>query len=549
MVSVYIPQTPLRMNPANHPESLTKDIPRQDSRTLIAGRGIASTIATMSILGNLGRQVLVEYGIGDIDMNGWYPFEVRRSMHDVAFQRFGEEALYAFGLINVNFFSDAMQLVREANDDYREAVRKSSLHADIESALGVLFERNVAAFDGALRGSVRSSFDGFGARSKRLGPTLFELEITSISAPTHEAFQRGVMSGLLTLFIADHWQFDLRFDPSRTRHGEDWTRFIWTCEFRWQPTGRSNAEMSTAVMLGARDALLKKVLAESDTQRALATEALHRLEALSAQLAKYLPPQVHDALVSGRQDTGIATRRKKLTVFFSDIKGFTQTSESLQPEALTEYLNEYFSEMTRIALEHGATIDKYMGDAMMVFFGDPESAGVREDARACVLMAMHMQEQLAVMRQRWRARGFEHPFEIRIGINTGYCNVGNFGSDQRISYTIVGAEVNLAQRLEANAEPGGILLSYETWVNVSDLVEAEEQDAIRMKGIGREVRTYAVRKRKNGAVSAQNVLALEHPAGVSIRLQSGMLEEGERLALADHFEALAKKLRMQSEAP
>jgi len=523
--------------------SPTMESSRQDGRTLIAGRGIASTVATMSMLGNLGRQVLIEYGIDEIDMNGWYPFEVRRTMHDVAFRRFGEEALYAFGLINVNFFSDAMQLVREANESYRESVRDASVHANIENALGVLFERNVAAFDGALRGSVRSRFDGFGARAKRLGPTLFELEITSISAPTHEAFQRGIMSGLLTLFIADHWQFDLRFDPARTRYGEDWTRFVWTCEFRWQPTGRSNAEMSTALMLSARDALLNKVLAESDAQRARATEALHRLEALSAQLAKYLPPQIHDALVSGRQDTGIATRRKKLTVFFSDIKGFTQTSESLQPEALTEYLNEYFSEMTRIALEHGATIDKYMGDAMMVFFGDPESAGVREDARACVLMALHMQEQLAVMRQRWRARGFEHPFEIRIGINTGYCNVGNFGSDQRISYTIVGAEVNLAQRLEANAEPGGILLSYETWVNVSDLVDAEEQDAIRMKGIGREVRTYAVRQRKGGSPSEPGVLTLDHPAGVSIRLQSNMLEANERLQLADHLDALTKKLR------
>lgn len=510
-------------------------------QTLFAGRGIASTVATMSMLGSLGRQVLVEYGISDIDMAGWYPFQLRRSMHDAAFRRFGEEALYAFGLANVNFFADTMQLVREANDRYRETFRNASSHAEVEDALAALFECNVAAFDGALRGSVRSRFDGFGATAIRLGPTVFELEITSISAPAHEAFQRGIMSGMLTQFIADHWQFELRFDASRTRHGEDWTRFVWTCEFRWQPTGRSNAEMSTALMLGARDALLNKVLAESDAQRARATEALHRLEALSMQLAKYLPPQIRDALVAGRHDTRIATRRKKLTVFFSDIKGFTQTSESLQPEALTEYLNEYFSEMTRIALEHGATIDKYMGDAMMVFFGDPESQGVREDARACVLMALRMQEQLAVLRQRWRERGFERPFEIRIGINTGYCNVGNFGSDQRISYTIVGAEVNLAQRLESNADAGGILMSYETWVNVRDLVEAEEREAIRMKGIGRDVRTYAVSGRKCAA--SPGMLELEHPAGISIRLQSDGLDANERRQLADRLDALAKSLR------
>ncbi|MCM0044467.1 MAG: adenylate/guanylate cyclase domain-containing protein [Burkholderiaceae bacterium] len=513
----------------------------QDSGTCFAGRGIASTVATMSMLGSLGRQVLIEYGIVDIDLDGWYPFQLRRSMHDAAFRRFGEEALYAFGLANVNFFADTMQLVRAANDQYREAVREATRHAQVEDALATLFERNVAAFDDAVRGSVRSHFDGFGASSVRLGPTLFELEITSISAPAHEAFQRGIMSGMLTQFIADQWQFELRFDPSRTRHGEDWTRFVWTCEFRWQPTGRSNAEMSTALMVSARDALLNKVLAESDAQRAVATEALHRLEALSAQLAKYLPPQIRDALVEGRHDTRIATRRKKLTVFFSDIKGFTQTSESLQPEALTEYLNEYFSEMTRIALEHGATIDKYMGDAMMVFFGDPESRGVREDARACVLMALRMQERLQWLQQRWRAQGFENPFEIRIGINTGYCNVGNFGSDQRISYTIVGAEVNLAQRLEANADAGGILMSYETWVNVRDLVDAEEREAIRMKGIGREVRTYAVRHRR--AAEQPRLLELEHPAGISVRLQSDTLDPEERRRLADHLDALSRSLR------
>ena len=154
------------------------------------------------------------------------------------------------------------------------------------------------------------------------------------------------------------------------------------------------------------------------------------LENLSKQLAKYLPPQIHEALFAGNHDTRIATRRKKLTVFFSDIKGFTQTSENLQPEALTEYLNEYFSEMTQIALAHGATIDKYMGDAMMVFFGDPETRGVNEDARACVEMALRMLERLAELQQRWRNVGFDNPFEIRIGINTGYCNVGNLGSDQ-----------------------------------------------------------------------------------------------------------------------
>ncbi len=265
------------------------------------------------------------------------------------------------------------------------------------------------------------------------------------------------------------------------------------------------------------------------------------LEALSHQLAKYLPPQIHQALFEGKHDTRITTERKKLTVFFSDIKNFTQTSESLQPEALTEYLNEYFSEMTQIALDHGATIDKYMGDAMMVFFGDPESRGVREDARACVEMALSMLERLRSLHKRWRASGFENPFEIRIGINTGYCNVGNFGSEQRLSYTIIGGEVNLAQRLEANADVGGILMSYETFVHVEDMVAAEKRGAIQMKGIARDVQTYAVTGRR--IESASTAFSFDHPAGVSIDLDPSVLDAPARAALADKLSALASQLR------
>jgi class 3 adenylate cyclase len=265
------------------------------------------------------------------------------------------------------------------------------------------------------------------------------------------------------------------------------------------------------------------------------------LENLSHQLSKYLPPQIHQALFEGKHDTQITTQRKKLTVFFSDIKNFTQTSESLQPEALTEYLNEYFSEMTQIALNYGATIDKYMGDAMMVFFGDPESHGVREDARACVEMALSMLERLRSLQKRWHSIGFENPFEIRIGINTGYCNVGNFGSEQRLSYTIIGGEVNLAQRLESNADVGGILMSYETFVHVEDLVVAEKRGAIIMKGIARDVQTYSITGRKTE--SSPSVFNFDHPAGVSIDLDPAVLDAEVRSALADKLSELASQLR------
>ena len=264
-----------------------------------------------------------------------------------------------------------------------------------------------------------------------------------------------------------------------------------------------------------------------------------RLEGLSQQLAKYLPPQIHEALFAGKYDTQITTQRKKLTVFFSDIKDFTRTAESLQPESLTEFLNDYFSEMTAIALSHGATIDKYIGDAVMLFFGDPESKGVKEDARACVEMALEMQARMLVLQRRWREQGFDNPFVIRIGINTGYCNVGNFGSDQRLSYTIIGGEVNVAQRLEANCDPGGILISHETYAQVDDLVDVEERPSMSLKGIDRNIKTYAIKGRK---AEADKHLRLSHPQGVHIDLSPLSLRADDRQLIANQLKALAQRL-------
>ena len=248
----------------------------------------------------------------------------------------------------------------------------------------------------------------------------------------------------------------------------------------------------------AHEKLLKALLEDAENQK-------EQTQKLSLNLAKYLPPQIHEAIFSGKFETGIATKRKKLTIFFSDIANFTSTSEGLQPEDLTMYLNEYFSEMTAIALECGATIDKYIGDAMMVFFGDPDSKGEREDARACVNMALRMRDKISNLQLKWQKQGFSEPFQVRMGMNTGYCNVGNFGSDQRLTYTIIGSEVNVAQRLETSAESGGILMSYETYAHAQDLIEVEQLESISMKGVNREIKVFSVlnelreRKRKNYA--------------------------------------------------
>jgi class 3 adenylate cyclase len=148
--------------------------------------------------------------------------------------------------------------------------------------------------------------------------------------------------------------------------------------------------------------------------------------------------------------------------------------------------------MSDIAHQHGGTIDKFIGDAMLIFFGDPETRGDRADAQACVRMAWNMQRRLLELNAKWRAAGIEQPFKSRMGINSGYCNVGNFGSADRMDYTIIGAEANLAARLQSIAERGGIVISYETFALASDVISAHPLPAITMKGISREVIPYSV---------------------------------------------------------
>ncbi len=222
------------------------------------------------------------------------------------------------------------------------------------------------------------------------------------------------------------------------------------------------------------------------------TEKSNALTALSAKLAKYLAPQVYDSIFTGQQDVKIVSKRKKLTVCFSDLVGFTEITDKMESEDLTHLLNHYLTEMSKIALQYGATIDKYVGDAIVMFFGDPATLGVKEDALACVQMAIAMQRRVGELAHEWSNSGIATPLRSRIGIHTGYCTVGNFGSDDRMDYTMVGGTVNLASRLEHEAPPGGVLISFETYALVKDNVRCEERGHVQVKGIAEPVATYAV---------------------------------------------------------
>ena len=234
----------------------------------------------------------------------------------------------------------------------------------------------------------------------------------------------------------------------------------------------------------------KKVAEDAKAEAQLKTQ---QMEDVSGQLAKYLSPQIYESIFSGKQNVEVKSYRKKITVFFSDIVNFTVISDKLESEELTALLNFYLNEMSQIALKHGATIDKYIGDAIMIFFGDPESFGIEEDARRCVAMAVEMQQRMAELWGYWSKHfGLKKDLEIRVGINTGYCTVGNFGSEDRLDYTVVGAAVNLASRLESAAMPSGILVSEETYFQVKDYFSFDAPQQLELKGLERGVSAYEV---------------------------------------------------------
>jgi class 3 adenylate cyclase len=164
----------------------------------------------------------------------------------------------------------------------------------------------------------------------------------------------------------------------------------------------------------------------------------------------------------------------------------------MEPEDLSRVLYEYLDEMTAIAERHGGTVDKFMGDGIVIFFGAPAMMNDANQALQAVAMAVAMQARMAELREKWLREGVEEPFEIRIGINTGVASVGSFGARGRMDYTAIGRQVNLAARLEASCVPGRILISHSTWALVQDQVACLPRGEVQLKGFHHPVKVYEV---------------------------------------------------------
>lgn len=210
---------------------------------------------------------------------------------------------------------------------------------------------------------------------------------------------------------------------------------------------------------------------------------------LRESFAAYFPPAVVDRIVRNPRLIIATGQRKELTVLFSDIKGFTTRCQTMSPDEIRLFLNDYFGEMVEIVFRHGGTVDKFIGDGLMVFFGDPDEEA--DHALRGVECARAMQVAVARLSEKVE-KGGRLPFKIRIGVNTGVVSVGNMGSSRRLSYTVLGADVNLAQRLESNAPVGGILIAGRTAELIRGRIPTVAHGTIAIKGLQESVAVYEV---------------------------------------------------------
>lgn len=221
-------------------------------------------------------------------------------------------------------------------------------------------------------------------------------------------------------------------------------------------------------------------------------QANAQLERTGRLIRRYVPSQLADQIIAGDHVEEFTPNRTRLTVFFSDLVGFTDISEELEPEDLARVLNEYFSEMTTIAQRHGGTVDELSGDAILIFFGAPVATDDRDHALRAVRMAVEMQRAVTELNDGWRRAGITESLSVRMGVNTGVVTIGNFGSPDRMKYAVLGKHVNLAARIQAACEPGKVLLSHATWLLVEEEISCAPKGAAQFKGITRPVPTYEV---------------------------------------------------------
>ena len=206
------------------------------------------------------------------------------------------------------------------------------------------------------------------------------------------------------------------------------------------------------------------------------------------ELRRYLSPKLAEQILASDHALGTEPQRKMMTVVFTDIRGFSNLTDSLEPEELFHLLTRYFSEMIKIIHLYDGTVNKIVGDGLLIFFGDP--IPMEDHAERALRMSIDMQKKIDDLSGEWGQYG--HELGVGIGINSGFVTIGNVGSDAYRDYTIIGNQVNVAARLETSAKAGQILISQRTYSLVKGLIEVEEVGVVKVKGIHNPIKIYSV---------------------------------------------------------
>ncbi|MEJ5366476.1 MAG: adenylate/guanylate cyclase domain-containing protein [Desulfosoma sp.] len=229
--------------------------------------------------------------------------------------------------------------------------------------------------------------------------------------------------------------------------------------------------------------------------------------------------------------------RKKITIFFSDICRFSTLTDTMEPEEMAEQLNEYFHEMIPVVLQYKGTLDKLMGDGIMVLFGAPDDMDPAEGAYRCVQMAVAMQAKLKELNHKWEHKGLPHSLQVRMGAHTGLSVVGTFGSDRWLNYTAIGSQVNVAARLQQIAEPGQMLISRATYALIAEKIHARDLGPMSLKGLHQPVHIYECLGLDNQGASRR---VMEEGPGYFVSLQPDVMGEAKMRELSRMLAALAE---------
>jgi class 3 adenylate cyclase len=242
--------------------------------------------------------------------------------------------------------------------------------------------------------------------------------------------------------------------------------------------------------------VVMSIVGERFFRRAFINERLlaDQADVLSASrdlIRRYVPKALADHIIAGNTDGVEAPHRRLVTVLFSDVVGFTEIADRVEPEVLTTVISDYMSAMTQIVHDHGGTVNEFSGDGLMAIFGAPTPMQPEEQAVCAVRAARVMQESLPKLNARWSRSGLSTPLQVRIGINTGMASVGSYGSEGRMTYTAIGLQTNIAARIQAKCEPGRILLTEATWQLLSADDDCELIGEVDCKGVHSPVRVYS----------------------------------------------------------